>query len=54
MIAQDHTRNEIEELEETAKMLLALDRSSLLLIQNGINLLFSRQCIEAEETKEKV
>ncbi|MCI9410809.1 MAG: hypothetical protein HFG36_01930 [Eubacterium sp.] len=54
MITQDLGKNEIEELEETAKMLLTLDRSSLLLIQSGIKLLSSRQSIEDEESKEKV
>lgn len=54
MIAQDCAKNEIKELEETAKLLLTLDRSSLILIQSGIKLLSSRQSIEDEESKEKV
>lgn len=48
MVAQNI---EPEEIRETVKVLLSLDKTSLMLVQTGARLLASRQ--EMEEQKEK-
>lgn len=47
MVAQNI---EPKEIEETVKVLLSLDKTSLMLIQTGAHLLASRQDLERTET----